>query len=178
MGRLLFVLSALIVLAILWQDTSAQYAGRRRPKKKPWGRNKEGNGNNQLFNALVINYPLHIFDPSSRDWRGGATYSPEFDHQSTTDRGYLDFTRAQDQEDVWLYENWFYGMKNGVIMESGALDGILYSNSLMFESYANWTAIHVGKCHCNIFGMINLFIYHLAPSRGRPRELWTAEVKP
>lgn len=48
-----------------------------------------------------------------------------------------------DQEDVWLYENWFYGMTNGVIMESGALNGVLFSNSLMFEAFANWTSINV-----------------------------------
>ncbi len=35
------------------------------------------------------------------------------------------------------------GMKNGVIMESGALNGVLFSNSLMFEQFANWTSINV-----------------------------------
>eukprot|EP01031_Cornospumella_fuschlensis_P042130 gene42130-51445_t len=102
-------------------------------------------GDHQLFNALTISYPLHIFNPNepNRLWRRAAAYSPEFEAVSTAERGYLEVTRAQDQEDVWLYENWFYGMKNGVIMESGALDGVLYSNSLMFESFANWTAIHV-----------------------------------
>lgn len=123
----------------------------RRPKKRPGaGRGSDEKGGNQLFNALVINYPLRIFNPNEphRNWRSPAAYSSEFERISTAERGYLDVTRAQDQEDVWLYEHWFYGMKNGVIMESGALDGILYSNSLMFESFANWTAIHVGKYPC------------------------------
>ena len=30
-------------------------------------------------------------------------------------------------------------------MESGALNGFLFSNSLMFEKFANWTALNVGK---------------------------------
>ncbi len=34
-------------------------------------------------------------------------------------------------------------MKNGLIMESGALNGVLFSNSLMFEQFANWTSINV-----------------------------------
>jgi hypothetical protein len=29
-------------------------------------------------------------------------------------------------------------------MESGALDGKLFSTSYMFEKFANWTALHVG----------------------------------
>lgn len=37
----------------------------------------------------------------------------------------------------------FYGMERGVIMESGALNGVLFSNSLMFEQFANWTSINV-----------------------------------
>ncbi len=44
-----------------------------------------------------------------------------------------------------LWENWFYGMKGGVIMEAGALDGALFSTSYLFEAYAGWTALHVGK---------------------------------
>ena len=34
-------------------------------------------------------------------------------------------------------------MVDGTILESGALDGIKYSNSLYFEKQANWTAIHI-----------------------------------
>ena len=44
---------------------------------------------------------------------------------------------------MWIYENWFYGMQQGVIMESGALNGLTFSTSYLFETFANWTAIHV-----------------------------------
>ncbi len=108
-----------------------------------------------MYNSLVINYPLRIFNPAepNRNWLHPAIHSTEFEATSTNERSYLDVSRAQDQEDIWLYENWFYGMKNGIIMESGALDGILYSNSLMFESFANWTAIHVGKFKNNQYSV-------------------------
>jgi len=36
-------------------------------------------------------------------------------------------------------------MSNGIIIESGAVDGVLFSTSLLFEKFANWTSIHIGK---------------------------------
>lgn len=98
-------------------------------------------------NALVINYPLQFFDAqhADKDWRKQGQYSPSLVAASESTRAWSEHSYAQDQEDVWLYENWFYGMSSGLIMESGALDGILFSNSHMFESFANWTALHVGE---------------------------------
>ena len=58
-------------------------------------------------------------------------------------KDWADHARAQDQEDIWLYENWFYGQQYGLVIESGALDGELFSMSSLFETFANWTAIHV-----------------------------------
>jgi hypothetical protein len=84
-------------------------------------------------------------DEHARNWREPGEISTDLIVHSNNGKPYADIARAQDQEDVWLYENWFYGMKDGVIMESGALNGILFSTSFMFEKYANWTAIHVGK---------------------------------
>ena len=40
-------------------------------------------------------------------------------------------------------------------MESGALDGKLFSTSYMFEKYANWTALHVGKYKHSSFQHVN-----------------------
>lgn len=36
-------------------------------------------------------------------------------------------------------------MVNGTILESGALNGETFSNSLMFEKFSSWFTIHVGK---------------------------------
>ena len=44
-----------------------------------------------------------------------------------------------------LYENIFFGLSNGIIIESGAVDGVLFSTSLLFERFANWTSIHIGN---------------------------------
>ena len=52
-------------------------------------------------------------------------------------------SKAQVGEDLWLYENWFFGMTEGVILESGALDGEYLSTSKMFE-LLHWKSIHVG----------------------------------
>jgi len=36
-----------------------------------------------------------------------------------------------------------YGMKNGVILESGAFDGYKLSSTYMLEKFAEWNSIHV-----------------------------------
>ena len=51
--------------------------------------------------------------------------------------------RAQYKEDLYLYERYFFGMVNGTIMESGALDGNRLSTTYMFETYFNWFPVHV-----------------------------------
>ena len=56
---------------------------------------------------------------------------------------YFNASRAQDNEDVWLFENLFFGMKNGIIIESGALDGLKYSTSFIYENLFGYEAIHI-----------------------------------
>lgn len=115
---------------------------RRKPKYETAGAVGD---KDQMMKALTINYPLNIFETTNtEDWRAPAKYSTELVRSSGSEKQWKEISQAQDQEDVWLYENWFYGMEKGVIMESGALNGILFSNSFMFEQFANWTAIHVG----------------------------------
>jgi hypothetical protein len=119
-----------------------------RKRKKP----KDISGSDdptKLFKALQVNYPLKLFNPAllSEDysWRDPGKYNAELARIATETKEYVKIGRAQDQEDVWLYENWFFGVQNGIIVESGALDGLLFSNSYMFETFAKWTAIHVGE---------------------------------
>lgn len=97
----------------------------------------------QVVQALDVAYPLKFFEAgTTENWRSRARYSEEVEAASSEGQ-YKTHSLAQDQEDVWLYENWFYGMKGGVIMESGALNGLTFSTSYMFEVFANWTALHV-----------------------------------
>jgi hypothetical protein len=135
----------------------------RRPKIKPSPRSSK-----DMMRALTINYPLHFFDAANADvdWRKVAKYSSSLVAESESSRTWSEHSFAQDQEDVWLYENWFYGMTEGVIMESGALNGILFSNSRLFETFANWTAIHVGRFNGFPFGWIPAVIPCFVNDRG------------
>ena len=42
---------------------------------------------------------------------------------------------------MFLYENYFFGMKNGIVVESGALDGVYLSNSYFFEKNLEWFSV-------------------------------------
>lgn len=146
-------------LALCIVYIAAQNYLRREKKRKPNSPQKFDQSENggKLFNSLSIHYPLAIFDPvKSNNWRTPGTYSEHLAQVSTAEKHYVDLARAQDQEDVWLYENWFYGMESGIIMESGALDGILFSTSFMYETFANWTAIHVGTKQNTIITIVFL----------------------
>jgi hypothetical protein len=91
--------------------------------------------------TMPVVYPLSLFDQYS-DWKTRkATYDPAFNGLY----GYANMSLAQSAEEIWLYENWFYGMTNGVILESGALNGLTYSTSFMFQYFLGWFPIHIGN---------------------------------
>jgi FkbM family methyltransferase len=48
---------------------------------------------------------------------------------------------SQCGEDEFLNDNYFKNKKNGVYIELGALDGVLYSNTKFFEDQLNWKGI-------------------------------------
>jgi len=48
---------------------------------------------------------------------------------------------SQCQEDIFLNQNIFKNKQNGVYIELGALDGVLYSNTKFFEDSLNWKGI-------------------------------------
>jgi FkbM family methyltransferase len=51
--------------------------------------------------------------------------------------------KAQDGEDRFALDLFFSGVRGGLILESGALDGVLLSTSWLFERALGWRAIHV-----------------------------------
>lgn len=73
----------------------------------------------------------------------GAVYDPELASNMKYAERARKYRRAQMGEDMYLYEHFFYGKKNGVMVESGALDGMLYSTTLMFEHYFDWLGVHI-----------------------------------
>lgn len=84
------------------------------------------------------------FFASDNDWRTtGVVYDELLSKDMQKKKYWKDVSYSQYDEDMWLINHWFYGMKNGIVIESGALDGILYSNSNVFETYLNWTSILV-----------------------------------
>ena len=60
---------------------------------------------------------------------------------------------SQCQEDVYLNQYIFKNKQNGIYIELGALDGILYSNTKFFEDSLNWTGILI-EPHPNKFEML------------------------
>jgi hypothetical protein len=44
---------------------------------------------------------------------------------------------------VWLYERYFRGVRDGLVIEVGAGDGFTQSYSFFFQHYANFTAMHI-----------------------------------
>jgi FkbM family methyltransferase len=142
---LLAVLMCLLVFTEAQQEGNLRRGGKRKRKGRPRLNVAGAIGDKDHIKSLEINYPLNFFDGSHNgvEWKSPARVSPELLALSEDSQNYQDWAQAQDQEDVWLYENWFYGMSDGVIMESGALNGVLFSTSYMYEHFANWTAIHV-----------------------------------
>lgn len=116
---------------------------RRKHAQQPTDENK------MIAGTVSVSYPISIFAgiktvvDSNTNWQSPAKFNQNLLARSDLLASWIDMSKAQDQEDVWLYENWFYGFEKGIIMESGALDGILFSTSYMYETFANWTAIHV-----------------------------------
>ncbi len=48
---------------------------------------------------------------------------------------------SQSGEDEFLNNNYFLNKKDGIYIELGALDGVLYSNTKFFEDNLNWKGI-------------------------------------
>ena len=51
--------------------------------------------------------------------------------------------KAQDGEDRFALDLFFSGIRSGLILETGALDGVLFSTSWLFEHALGWRAVHV-----------------------------------
>ena len=79
------------------------------------------------------------------DWRDGLIKNNDSQNQvyDYINRPWLKFSKAVEDPptDVYMYEKWFYAMERGVIVESGGLDGIKFSNSYLFEHFLHWTSI-------------------------------------
>ena len=58
--------------------------------------------------------------------------------------GFNAMSRAQEHEDIYALEHFFWdNFSSGLIVESGALDGLRFSTSLTFEMALGWRALHI-----------------------------------
>jgi FkbM family methyltransferase len=62
---------------------------------------------------------------------------------------------SQCEEDIYLNENIFKNKQNGVYIELGALDGVLFSNTKFFEDSLNWKGILI-EPHPDKFKLLQL----------------------
>jgi FkbM family methyltransferase len=62
---------------------------------------------------------------------------------------------SQCKEDEYLNNNIFKNKRNGIYIELGALDGILYSNTKFFQDTLNWTGILI-EPHPNKFNLLKM----------------------
>ena len=72
-----------------------------------------------------------------------ASFDDHLSHFNSGTYGHQSIRKGQSLEDAFVYEKFFFGYTNGIIVESGALDGVKFSNTFLFDKFANWTAIHV-----------------------------------
>jgi len=72
-----------------------------------------------------------------------ASHDPYLAHFNAGTYGHVTLRKSQAHEDTYIYEKYFFAMRTGLIIESGALDGVKFSNSFLFDKLANWTAIHI-----------------------------------
>ena len=54
---------------------------------------------------------------------------------------YATMSHSQDREDVWAFERFFWQKRGGVVLESGAEDGLHASNSLFLQNFLLWHSI-------------------------------------
>jgi FkbM family methyltransferase len=50
-------------------------------------------------------------------------------------------TKSQWGEDVFVYREYFHGRRGAVVLESGAVDGVTFSNTHMLEAQFGWRSI-------------------------------------
>jgi len=65
------------------------------------------------------------------------------------------FMTAQDYENSYAHKNFFAGKRGGLILESGALDGLQFSVSNFFVKAREWRAIHIEGSPLSFLALVN-----------------------
>lgn len=140
--------SGIILLFVLLCGVAGSEVEQQKYIKR--GKLKPRPGGLKNSRSVQMTFPNSHFG-SDLDWRSPGVFDDDTKLRISSKKNWKDVSWSQHDEDMWLMNNWFYGVKDGVIIESGALDGILFSNSNLFESYLNWTAVLVGRHAVYVF---------------------------
>lgn len=105
------ILSSFLCGVVSQQNLRKGRGGRRGPKIMDAGQS----------NSFTVAYPMDILTDTGnhfeKDWRATAVKDQQLADLSDDGKPYAYLAKAQDQEDIWLYENWFYGMKGLIEFE-------------------------------------------------------------
>lgn len=74
---------------------------------------------------------------------GRAVYQPYGPARVAASNSFAKWSRSQHFEDKSLFSRYFYGMMNGTVIESGAMNGVKYSNSYAFYKALNWKTLNI-----------------------------------
>lgn len=91
---------------------------------------------------LTANVPAWVSDPQvmARFTPAGGREFPMVDVESSL----IDsVSKAQGQEDLYAYTQFFFQRGGGTFLEFGALDGIRYSNTFGFDKALGWHGVHI-----------------------------------
>ena len=65
-------------------------------------------GENSGDMMVGIHYPKALFDEKNH-WKYSIHYDDNLAALSANNKTYVDIAQASDQNDIYAYENWFYG---------------------------------------------------------------------
>lgn len=82
---------------------------------------------------VVYNLPQWIFNSTEIENKTKA--APRYPEQQ-----WKNISTSHSKEDIFAYQNFFYGISNGLVVETGIGQ---FSSTLFLERIANWKAIHI-----------------------------------
>ena len=85
---------------------------------------------------IVYNLTQWIFNTTEFDSITTKTKaSPRYPEQQ-----WKNISTSHSKEDIFAYQNYFYGLSNGLVIETGIGQ---FSSTYFLERVANWKAIHI-----------------------------------
>lgn len=106
----------------------------------------------RMSQELDIRYPASGIMTSHPEWRNMRIH---YNNRLSDSSAYGSLMMGQFAEDIYIYETWFYGMQHGIVLESGALNGMRYSSTFMLQYFAHWFPIHIEASPSNFEELVN-----------------------